>query len=200
VKSPTYLVVSPIFLRADRVMPLRQIALALVTLGFANGQVCMRYANQTRKEHPMENRPSGRPADQATTDDEGSPFGPVIYGYSRVQAIADGLLIDVSAMAKEAGFSLPVAMTSAAWSDCVEWSDRDSERQTHQDESGRLWDVLWLAHLAARRAQGGTVAFTLHRVPRGGKGRMPRKVALYMDIGPGDVAEPVITLMMPGED
>lgn len=49
-KSATHLPVSPIFLRADGVMPLRQIALALVTPGFANGQVCMRYANQTLKE------------------------------------------------------------------------------------------------------------------------------------------------------
>lgn len=138
--------------------------------------------------------------DQSQSADETSPFGPVIYGYSRAQAISDGVLVDVSTMAKEAGFTVPVALTGAAWTDCVEWSDRDSSRQTQQDESGRLWDVLWIAHLAARRAQGGTVAFTLYRVPRGGKGRMPRKVTLHMHIGPGDVAEPVITLMMPGED
>ena len=132
--------------------------------------------------------------------DEMSPLGPVIYGYSRAQAISDGVLVDVSTMAKEAGFTVSVAMTGAVWSDCVEWSDRDSRRQTHQDESGRLWDVLWMAHLAARRAQAGTVAFTLYRVPRGGKGRMPRKVTLHMHIGPGDAAEPVITVMMSGED
>jgi hypothetical protein len=29
---------------------------------------------------------------------------------------------------------------------------------------------------------------------------MPRKTALHMKIGPGDAAEPVITLMLPGED
>ncbi|MBT3067332.1 hypothetical protein KKO72_10955 [Rhodoferax sp. U11-2br] len=138
--------------------------------------------------------------DQAATNDESAPFGSVVFGYSRAQAISDGVLVDVSVMAKEAGFSVPVALTSAAWSDCVEWGDRDSSRQTHQDESGRLWDVLWIAHLAARLAQGGTVAFTLYRVPRGGRGRMPRKVTLHMHIGPGDAAEPVITVMMPGED
>lgn len=148
----------------------------------------------------MENQVSQQSLDQAATNDEGSSFGPVVYGYSRAQAVADGLLVDVSVMAKEAGFSVPVALTSAAWSDCVEWCDRDSIRQTHQDEAGRLWDVLWLARLAARRAQGGTVAFALYRVPRGGKGRMPRKVTMHMLIGPGDVAEPVITVMMPGED
>jgi hypothetical protein len=29
---------------------------------------------------------------------------------------------------------------------------------------------------------------------------VPRKVTLQMHIGPGDEAEPVITLMLPGED
>jgi hypothetical protein len=147
----------------------------------------------------MDNQAS-RPIDQTASKDKGSPFGPVIYGYSRAQAISDGVLVDVSALAKEAGFTAPVALTSAAWSDCVDWSDRDSSRQTHQDESGRLWDVLWMAHLAARRAQGGTIAISLYRVPRGGKGRVPRKVTLHVHIGPGDAAEPVITVMMPGED
>lgn len=148
----------------------------------------------------MENQDNRKPTDQPTTNDEGSPFGPIIYGYSRAQAISDGVLVDVSAMAKEAGFSVPVAMTSAAWADCVEWSDQDSSRQVHQDESGRLWDVLWMSHLAARRAQGETVAVQLYRVPRGGRGRMPRKTTLRMNIGPGDAAEPVITVMLPGDD
>lgn len=139
-------------------------------------------------------------ADQVIPNDEDTPFGPIISGYSRAQAIADGLLVDVSTMAKEAGFSVPVAMTSAAWADSVEWSEQDSNRQTHQDESGRLWDVLWMSHLAARRAQGGVVAVQFYRVPRGGRGRVPRKTTLHMNIGPGDAAEPVITLMLPGED
>ena len=135
-----------------------------------------------------------------TIDDEASPFEPIIFGYSRAQAIADGVLVDVSTMAREAGFTVPVAMTSAAWADFVEWSDQDSSRQTHQDETGRLWDVLCMSHLAARRAQGGTVAVQLYRVPRGGKGRMPRKKTLHMNSGPGDAAELVVTLMLAGED
>ncbi len=147
----------------------------------------------------MENQTTATTAPNESADDV-SLFGPVICGCSRAQAISEGVLVDVSTMAKEAGFTVPVALTSAAWSDCVEWVDLDSSRQTHQDETGRLWDVLWMAHLAARRAQGSTVDFSLYRVPRGGKGRMPRKVTLHMHIGLGDAAEPVITVMMPGED
>jgi hypothetical protein len=150
-------------------------------------------------ENRMENQTTAA-TDLSQSEGDTSPFGSVIFGYSRAQAISDGVLVDVSTMAKEAGFTVPVALTGAAWSDCVQWSDGDSRRQTHQDESGRLWDVLWMAHLAARRAQGGTIAFSLYRVLRGGKGRMPRMVTLHMHIGPGDVSEPVITVMLPGED
>jgi len=69
-------------------------------------------------------------------------FGGVIHRYTRAQALADGLLVDVTERAKEAGFRVPVAMTAATWSKAVAWSDADSAKQTQQDESGRLWDVV----------------------------------------------------------
>jgi hypothetical protein len=43
----------------------------------------------------------------------------LIYAYSRKQAIADGVLIDVTNTAHEAGFVVPVAVTSTAWAECV---------------------------------------------------------------------------------
>jgi hypothetical protein len=96
-------------------------------------------------------------------------FGEVISTYSRAQAIEDGVLVDVGEMAIEAGFRIPVALTSAAWSDCVVWSDADSERQVYQDQSGRLFDVLYMAHHAIRssRSGGDRLTFELYRVPRG---------------------------------
>jgi len=36
------------------------------------------------------------------------------------------------------GFEWPVTMTAGAWADCVPWSDRDSQAQVYQDQSGRL--------------------------------------------------------------
>lgn len=127
-------------------------------------------------------------------------FGNFIYAYTRAEAIADGTLVDVTEMAREAGFRIPVAMTAAAWGDCVAWSDADSERQTHQDESGRLWDVLWMASLAARRAQGERVPFQFYRVPHGGRATWPRLTTLHLRVGPGDTGEPVITILTPSED
>jgi len=127
-------------------------------------------------------------------------FGEAISTYTRAQAIEDGVLVDVTEAAREAGFRFPVAMTRAAWEDCVSWSDADNKRQTYQDEAGRLWDVLWMASVAVRRNSGSEVRFQLYRVPRGGRGVRPRLVTLDMYCGPGDEGEPVITISMLGED
>lgn len=128
-------------------------------------------------------------------------FGEVIYRYTRAQAIEDGVLVDVSETAREAGFRWPVAMTSAAWADCVAWSEEDNHRQVYQDESGRLWDVLWMAFVAIRSAPGGTqLEYQLYRVPRDGKSVEARLTSLKLLCGPGDAGEPVVTIMLPGED
>lgn len=125
---------------------------------------------------------------------------PIIHTYSRADAIADGVLIDVSSVASEAGFKVPVALTAEVWEDCVAWTHQDSKRQVLQDEAGRLWDVLWMAFVAARGAQGDRVSFQLYRVPRGGRGCRPRLTTLQLHIGPGDQHEPVITISLPGQD
>lgn len=150
-------------------------------------------------ENPNVDVPSTPPeAHQRTTLHE--LFGEPIHIYTRKQATQDCYLVDVTETAKEAGFRLPVAMTRAVWEDCVAWTEEDSHRQVHQDEGGRLWDVLWMAAQAAKRANGDRLTFQLYRVPRGGRGTRPRLASLRMVIGPGDGGEPVITIMMPDED
>jgi hypothetical protein len=74
-------------------------------------------------------------------------FGDVISRYTREQAIEDGVLMDVSEAAREAGFRIPVALTRAAWAEYVEVP----EGVIAQDEAGRLWDVLWMARDAIGR-------------------------------------------------
>lgn len=128
-------------------------------------------------------------------------FGAPIYAYTRAQALEDGVLVDVTETAKEVGFRVSVAMTTAAWADTVEWTEADSKRQTSQDQSGRLWDVVWMAYLTVRRGgMESRKAFQLLRVPRGGRGVRPRLTTLHIHIGPGDNGEPVITIMQPHED
>jgi hypothetical protein len=129
-------------------------------------------------------------------------FGEVISTYSRAQAIEDGVLVDVGEMAIEAGFRIPVALTSAAWSDCVVWSDADSERQVYQDQSGRLFDVLYMAHHAIRssRSGGDRLTFELYRVPRDGKSTKAAITTLKLIVSPGDQGEPVVTILLSDED
>lgn len=129
-------------------------------------------------------------------------FGEVISVYTRAQALADGVLIDAGPMSREAGFCWPVAITAGAWADCVAWDDADSKRQTHQDLSGRLWDVLFMAAYAARANAnaGSELLFELYRVPRDGEATEAELTRLKLVVGPGDDGEPVMTILLPNED
>jgi hypothetical protein len=139
------------------------------------------------------------PSNEQTTE---SFFGNVISTYTRAQAIEDGVLIDAGSLANEAGFRWPVALTAGAWADCVDWAEEDSRQQIHQDQSGRLWDVLYMASHAirTRKESGDRLLFQLYRVPRDGQTMEAELTTLKLMIGPGDNGEPVITILLPNED
>lgn len=118
----------------------------------------------------------------------------VIHRYTRQEAIADGFLIDVTNTAKEAGFSYPVALTTAVWADYVAVPDGVEG----QDEVGRLWDILWMLRAEIRRRPSGSVIRFVVLVRN--DEREPQTVTLKSVCGPGDNAEPVITVMLPDED
>ncbi|MBO1332549.1 DUF6573 family protein [Streptomyces sp. VRA16 Mangrove soil] len=125
----------------------------------------------------------------------------VVQGMTRAQAIDHGLFVEAPrALAHEAGFRVPVALTQAAWEDCVAWTDADNQQQnTVQDQTGRLWDVLIMSRLAIGRSKGTHAHVTLHRIKRDGRSRAPQLARLVAEIGPGDRGEPVITIMLPEE-
>jgi hypothetical protein len=129
-------------------------------------------------------------------------FGDVISMYTRTQAIEDGQLINVSETAEEAGFTLPVAMTATVWSDCVAWTQDDNVKQAYQDESGRLWDILFMAYHGIRtnKASGDQLLYQLYRVPRDGRSTKAVLTTLKLIVSPGDTPEPVITILLPNED
>jgi hypothetical protein len=119
----------------------------------------------------------------------------LIHRYTRAEALEDGTLIDVTEVAQDAGFRIPVALTRSAWSGCVAWTGADNERVCHQDEPGRLWDVVWMAIIAARRnTEASRLEFKVLRVPRESQTGQPVLVTLVLDIGPGDHGEAVITI------
>jgi len=117
----------------------------------------------------------------------------VIHAYTRSDALADGVLINVSGTAKEAGIRFPVALTQAVWEGFV----RVPEGVTCQDERGRLWDIVWMLRAAISRTQGDTCCFTVHVR---NDSRRPKPVQFKALCHGGDNAEPVITVMLPDED
>jgi len=127
--------------------------------------------------------------------DPESIFGPVVSVYTREQAIADGVLVDVTKTAKEAGFTVPVAVTDHVWGEVI--TPRDQQRSTGQSEAGRLWDVLSVLRYAVKASQEDG-ALLLFKVLMQDAYR--HYVQLKSEIGPGDHGEPVITIMLPGED
>ncbi|MFP7071920.1 hypothetical protein P0966_17975 [Xanthomonas hortorum pv. gardneri] len=126
----------------------------------------------------------------------------IIHSHTRANLLEDGDLVDVSALARVTATGTLKPASRAVWADCVAWSQEDTKRKhVPQDEQGRLWDVLFMArNFAARGGDANRVPFALHRVPREGRGHQARIVTLHMHIGPGDDAEPVITIMQPTED
>ncbi len=120
----------------------------------------------------------------------------VISTYSRAQALEDGVLVDVSALAREAGFKFPVAVTRAVW-DVLDPSD-DLKAQG-QSWTGRAWDMFTILRHAIRVARDcSEVRFSPLFVTE--PGRSPKPLALRAVCGPADDAAPVITVMLPNED
>ena len=120
----------------------------------------------------------------------------LIHRYTRADAIRDGVLIDVSAVAREAGIRYPVALTRAVWERCV----AVPPGVTCQNGAVRLWEVAWQFACAARGGvRGPEVRFAVH-VRNDNRERTPPLVRLKAVCGPGDHGERVITVMMSDED
>lgn len=107
-----------------------------------------------------------------------------ISTYTRAQAIDDGVLVDVTKQAGKTGILLPTAMTYAAWT-------RATGELEGFDLTIRLMNVMLQAAEAMRaNRQADRIMFTT----------AAPEVDLYVTIGPGDNYEPVLTIMLEGED
>lgn len=77
----------------------------------------------------------------------------LVHVYTRSQALADGVLVDVTRQASPAemlgGFTIPIAVTAALWA-AIE--SIPASLQSIADVRGRLHDVVWMAACAARRS------------------------------------------------
>ena len=126
-----------------------------------------------------------------------SPFGEVVYAYSRSQAVADGVQVEVTKTAQEAGIRFPVFLTRTVFESFV----AVPEGVGGQDEAGRLWDIVWMLRHAIRRANAGQSRLPFALYVRNDD-RGPKLVKLIAACGPLDIDDPqtAITVMLPGED
>lgn len=132
----------------------------------------------------------------------------LISSYTRRQAIEDGVLVQLSGpgyegdpwvpeMVAECGFRIPVAITATAFWQYVDLTP--AAKRACNDIQGRLWDVLHMLRLAIARCprKTDTIWFDVYCVVKRVK---PTCIRLKAVVGPGDDAEPVMTIMLPNED
>jgi hypothetical protein len=121
----------------------------------------------------------------------------IVYSYTRSQAVADGVQVEVTKTAQEAGIRFPVFLTRTVYDSFVTVPDG----VTGQDEAGRLWDIIWMTRFAIIRARPGCERLPVALYVRNDNSRS-RLVKLVAQCGPLDIddPQPAITVMMPDED
>ena len=135
--------------------------------------------------------------EEPTQADRENFFGGIIYTYTRAQAVADGVQVDVTKTAQEAGIKFPMFLTRAVFDAYV----AVPPDVTGQDEAGRLWDLVWMARFAILRSHGHTDRLPVALYVRNDnhRAKLVKLIAVCsaLDI---DDPQPALTLMMPDED
>lgn len=123
----------------------------------------------------------------------------ILSSYLVADAVADGSMRHVEEkIAREAGFKIPVVITSGAWENLVAWDGTDHG----QSEEGRLWDVLYMTFLNARKAKAeeDSIDFTMGRVPAGSTRGTPSRVEVCAVVQAYDKSgAPCLTIFLPDE-
>ena len=135
--------------------------------------------------------------EEPTAADRQNFVGGIIYAYTRAQAVADGVQVDVTKTAQEAGIKFPMFLTRAVFDAYV----AVPPDVTGQDEAGRLWDVVWMTRFGIIRARPGIDRIPVAMYMRNDNHRA-KLVKLIAQCGPLDMddPQPAITVMMPDED
>lgn len=115
---------------------------------------------------------------------------PVVFKYTRAQAIEDGVLIDVTENARKAGLRWHTVITPGVFAAIGGYVG------PNEGDVGTMGDLDALMRAVvevARTAKGDRVHFDFMPLDRG-------YVSVWAHIGPGDDATPVMTVMLQGED
>ena len=93
---------------------------------------------------------------------------------------------------REVGFTVPVALTSALFETIIA-----IPKDSGQDQRGRTHDVLFMAACAARKARDSCEPRVYSKVLMTTQDNVMATLTLLVDIGPGDLVKPVITIGFP---
>ena len=132
-------------------------------------------------------------------------LGPIIFSYTRADALADGEQIHVTEyrageeivpLAREAGFIIPVYLTR----DVCETYVKIPPGVECQHESGRLWDVLFMCRFAIRGSNESGSRLSFKMLCRNDNHK-PKEITLWAEVGPVDIDNPAPALtIMTQED
>ena len=120
----------------------------------------------------------------------------VIDSYTRAEALADGVLVDLTKWATESGLKWHTACTDSVWG-LITPSAEDIQKHGQSIE-GRAWDTVWmLRHAIMTQPKGSSqLIFEVYYTIDGEQ--MLTRLKAHCD--PGDHGEPVVTIMLPHED
>jgi hypothetical protein len=127
----------------------------------------------------------------------GLPAAPVCFSHTRAQALADGLLIDISDFAKEAFFRCPMAVSDSLFYNYL--SPDYSLLSQGQSLTSRIQATLAALKTAiCENPKARQLNFTNSYVmPTDSK---PVPVEISATLHPGDDDKPVITLSLPEDN
>ncbi len=120
----------------------------------------------------------------------------LVYSYTRKQAIADGVLIDVTKEALESGFKVSTAVTDHLYHRyLIPSPELEKEGQSTR---GRLHDLFMMTMAAASvRWNGNRVYFDVLFLTAP---RVLKKVRCLAIVGPNDDLSPCLTIMLPEDE
>lgn len=120
----------------------------------------------------------------------------VIHRYTRAQAIADGVLVDLSAACPDVcrqHYPVPVACTASVWA-LIDKAVKNP--RWSNDLNGVVHDLLWMSKACRQPVDVSTILFQVIIKGAGRKSNYTFKAV----VSGGDVGEPVLTIMLPEED
>lgn len=131
----------------------------------------------------MENATAAQPAAETIAE----------VKYTRAQALEEGLLMDITELAKNFGIKIPTAVTVDVFVHCILAETKEGEPD-HQEMSDRLVTMLlsFTSALLKEPDLGKAAEVTLH----GQLGEEPHQ-PIQAKLHGGDEGEPVMTFMFP---